>query len=85
MKTLTALLVGLLLTVPVMADTYRLRVRRVDSNIYMTTDRKTIIETRLCLALALGEDAVLNWEGRFGNNWIYFPDSRERCDVVALR
>jgi hypothetical protein len=46
---------------------------------------KVIIETRLCLELALSEEAVLKWEGRYGDNWIIFLSSGTKCDVVALR
>lgn len=74
----------LLGAVPLSADTYRVRVTRIDSNLYKDTNSKVIIETRLCLELALDDDAVLRWEGRYGNNWIVFS-SGEKCDVVALR
>ena len=67
-------------------QTYRISVRRIDRNVYFDSVSKTIIETRMCLQLAsLQTDAILNWEGHYGNSWIYFPDSQSKCDVVALR
>lgn len=83
-----ALLVGIVaLTVGVSADTYRVSVRKVDRNLYIDTRSKTVIETRLCLGgyTSSATDAILNWEGRFGDNWLLFLDSREKCDVVGLR
>ena len=69
-----------------MGATSRISVRKVDGNIYLAIASKTIIETRLCLELASFQtDAILNWEGSYGNNWIYFPDSQSKCDVVTLR
>ena len=68
------------------AETYRISVKKIERNRYIDTRSKTVIETRLCLELAaIPTDAVVNWEGRVGNNWIYFPDSQTKCDVVALR
>jgi len=67
------------------ADIYRLTVRRIERNLYQDRTSKTIIETRLCIELALNDDAILNWEGRYGNNWLLFVDTGNKCDVVALR
>jgi hypothetical protein len=39
----------------------------------------------MCLELALDDEAVLKWEGRYGDNWIVFVESGEKCEVVALR
>ena len=84
-----ALVVGIVaLTVGVSADTYRVSVRKIDRNVYLDTRSKTIIETRYCYGgyTSTATDAILNWEGRFGDNWLVFIDgSREKCDVVALR
>jgi hypothetical protein len=65
-------------------DTYRVSVTRIESNLYRDVTSGVIIETRWCLELALMDDAVLRWEGRYGNNWIVFSNS-QKCDVIALR
>jgi hypothetical protein len=46
-----------------------------------------IIETRRCdwMLDDEEEEAILNWEGSFGNNWILFTASNTRCDVAAIR
>jgi hypothetical protein len=31
------------------------------------------------------EEAILNWEGSFGNNWIVFTASGTKCDVSKIR
>lgn len=66
------------------AEVYRVRVSRIDTNLYRDLGSKAIIETRLCLELAIGDDAVLKWEGKYGTNWIVFSNNA-KCDVVALR
>lgn len=59
-------------------------VTRVDRNLYRDQSSKVIIETKYCYEYAHLDDAVLKWEGRFGDNWIIFS-SDTKCDVVALR
>ena len=79
-----ATLLTVILVPSAYADTYRVRVNRIESNLYQDQNTKVIIETRLCLELALGDDAVLRWEGRYGNSWIVFSNGN-KCDVVDLR
>jgi hypothetical protein len=66
-------------------ERYNVNVKRIERNLYQDTSSKAIIETRLCLELALGEDAILQWEGRYGDNWLLFVGSGTKCDVIALR
>lgn len=74
---------------PLGADQYRIAIRRLDTNLYQAQSSKVIIETRRCVdwdaAGSDTEEAILNWEGLFGNNWILFTASRTKCDVVAIR
>jgi hypothetical protein len=67
------------------AERYSINVRRIESNLYQDTASRTIIETRYCYQYTYGEDAILQWEGKYGNNWLLFIDSKTKCDVVALR
>lgn len=65
--------------------TYHLTVKRLDANLYQDLVSKIVIETRLCLELALAAEVVLKWEGRYGySSWLVFLDSGTKCDVVAL-
>jgi hypothetical protein len=83
-----ALVLVVLLSYPAMAQSYRIKVKRLEGNVYEAQASKVIIETRVCGDLEPGhptEDAILNWEGRFGNNWLLFTESKIRCDVVAIR
>jgi hypothetical protein len=85
---LAGLFVLILLIAPTSADQYRVTVRRLDKNLYQAVASKVIIETRLCFDLAPDQDteeAILNWEGRYGNNWLLFTGSKAKCDVAAIR
>ena len=84
-RVLLCILTLVVLTVPVAADRYSVNVKRIERNLYQDRTSKAIIETRLCLELAIGEDAILQWEGRYGDNWLLFISSRTKCDVVAIR
>jgi hypothetical protein len=73
---------------PVDAAAYRISVRHLDANLYQAVASKVIIETRVCGDLGAGDepqDAVLNWEGAFGANWLMFTSSKIKCDVVTIR
>jgi hypothetical protein len=70
------------------ARSYRIVVKRIDRNVYQAMASKVIIETRVCGDLTLAEEpeeAVLNWEGPYGDNWLRFTASRIRCDVATIR
>ena len=71
--------------VSVFADRYSVTVKRLEKDLYQDIASKTIIETRYCYEYAYGEEAVLTWEGRYGNNSLIFKSSGTKCDVVALR
>jgi hypothetical protein len=70
------------------AAQYKVVIRRLDANLFQAKASKVIIETRRCGDWTANEDeeeAILNWEGSFGNNWILFSASGTRCDVAAIR
>jgi hypothetical protein len=69
----------------VLADRYSVTVKRLDKDLYQDATSKTIIETRYCYEYAYGEEAVLTWEGRYGNNSLIFKSSGTKCEVVSLR
>jgi hypothetical protein len=81
------LLCALLLavTVPVSGEKYSVMVKRLEKDLYRDLTSKTIIETKYCYEYTYGDEAILNWEGRYGDNWLLFVDSKTKCDVVALR
>jgi len=85
MKALLCIVTVLAMSIPVIAERYSINVRRIEQNLYRDTLSKTIIETRYCYQYAYGEDAILQWEGKYGNNWLLFVNSATKCDVVALR
>ena len=72
-------------SVPVFAERYSVNVRRIESNLYRDTSSKAIIETRYCYEYTYGDDAILQWQGKYGDNWILFIDSKTKCDVIAIR
>jgi hypothetical protein len=69
------------------AAQYKVVIKRLDDNRFQAQASRVIIETRRCDWFADGEEdeAILNWEGSFGNNWILFTASNTRCDVAAIR
>ena len=83
-----ALAVITVLAAPLAAQSYRVTVQRLDANVYQAAASRVIIETRACGDLGLAEEpeeAILNWEGSYGRNWLLFTSSKTRCDVVAIR
>ena len=69
------------------AAQYKVVIKRLDSNLFQAQASKVLIETRRCGDLMPDDDeeAILNWEGSFGNNWILFTASGARCDVATIR
>ena len=69
------------------AAQYKVVIKRLDSNLFQAQASKVFIETRRCgdLMPDAEEEAILNWEGSFGNNWILFTASGTRCDVASIR
>ena len=70
------------------AAQYKVVIKRLDSNVFQARASKVIIETRRCgdwMPDGDEEEAILNWEGSFGNNWILFTASGTRCDVATIR
>ena len=56
------------------ADYYKLNsVKRVDQDLYKTSDG-TYIETQYCYHYTYGEDALLKWEGAYGDNKVIWED-----------
>lgn len=85
MKWFFCILAMLVMTVPILASRYSVNVRRIEKDLYRDTSSKTIIETRYCYEYSYGDDAILQWDGRYGDNWLLFIDSQTKCEVVALR
>lgn len=69
------------------AAQYKVVIKRLDDNRFQAQASRVIIETRRCDRMLDGEEeeAILNWEGSFGNNWILFTASNTRCDVASIR
>lgn len=67
------------------ADRYSVTVKRIEKDLYSVQGGKVIIETRYCYEYAYGDEAILQWEGKYGDNWLLFVNSKAKCDVVNLR
>jgi hypothetical protein len=64
-------------------DVYELSgVKRVDQDLYKTLDR-IYIETQYCYHYTYGEDAILKWEGKYGDNKIIWEDDSS-CRVKSI-
>lgn len=62
---------------------YALRgVKRLDKDLYKSSDG-LYIETRYCYHYTFGEDAVLKWEGPYGDNKIIWDDD-STCQVKNI-
>lgn len=66
------------------AELYRISVSKLDSNLYKDTLSGVIIQTRLCVELAIMDDAVLKYEPYSYDNKLIFSNGTV-CDVVAIR
>jgi hypothetical protein len=65
------------------ADLYRVTVFRVADNAYSIQLQNLVIVTQMCLSLALGDDAILNYSQASLANSIRFGDGT-RCQVVGV-
>lgn len=62
------------------AEYYKLQgVKRLDKDLYRTSDG-LYIETKYCYHYTYGEDALLKWEGKYGDNKIIWSDD-SNCQV----
>ena len=79
----------LAMAAPITAAQYKVVIKRLEANVFQAQASRVIIETRRCDAWLgsdeLQEEAILNWEGVYGNNWILFTASGTRCDVSGIR
>ena len=69
--------------VAVGAEYYRLSgVKRLDKDLYKSSDG-IYIETKYSYHYSYGEDAVVKWEGKYGNNTIIWDDD-STCRVKDI-
>jgi hypothetical protein len=74
--------------IPVSAAQYKVFIKRLDANTFQAHASKVIIETRRCgdwMPEEELEEAILNWDGPLGYNWIVFTGSGTKCDVALIR
>ncbi|ATW42561.1 hypothetical protein Q7469_12175 [Glaesserella parasuis] len=74
--------IGLLLSLPVLADFYKVTVTRIDSNLYKTNEG-IFIETQYCYEYANRDEAVLSYEQYSYNNKLIFSNNQS-CDVKRV-
>jgi hypothetical protein len=61
---------------------YRLSgIRRVDQDLYRAGN--LYVETQYCYHYTYGEEAVLKWEGRYGQNTVIWDDD-STCQVKTV-
>ncbi len=66
------------------AAKYILTVKRIDGNWYETTDGKYLIRTKYCYEYGYAEDIILKYEKYAYDNYIFFIDSGEKCDLDSI-
>lgn len=83
MKTfLVTVVVFLLVPCLANAEYYKVHVKRIDSNLYKTSNGY-FIQTKYCYEYTYGEDAVLKYENYGYDNKIIF-DSGTSCNVEKV-
>jgi hypothetical protein len=69
-------------------DKYKVTVTREETNFYRVDGTDYYVKTRLCLELAMRQEAILVWNGRgsFSNKLIFISSYRDAksCDVEAV-
>lgn len=75
-------IVLLVLTGAVSAKMYKVNVRRIDKDLYKTSDG-VYIQTKYCYEYAYGDDAVLRYERYSYENKLIF-DNGTVCDVEKV-
>jgi hypothetical protein len=68
--------------ISVAAGTHEVTLSREDDNLYATLDG-TLVETTLCLNLALGDEAILRMNG-YGGGTVIFVNDADKCDVETV-
>jgi hypothetical protein len=65
------------------ADYYKLQgIKRLDDDLYKTSDG-FYVETKYCYHYTYGEDAVLKWDGPYGDNKVIWADD-STCQVKTF-
>lgn len=77
------LIAFLTLTAPAWAEFYKVNITRVNQDLYKDTLSGILIKTRYCYEYVYSEDAILQWEGKFGDNKLIFKNGNS-YDVVDL-
>lgn len=80
MKKIILILVMLLLYITLFAESYRVNVRRVDSNMYEANRGDVLIITKYCYEYAYGDDAILQLD--YYNSKLIFENTE--CDVKEV-
>ena len=83
-----ALLLGVAPVTPARAELYDVQVTHIAQNAYLDQSSRLVIITRLCLQLALGQSAILRYDGRGNaNNRLLFDTgglSNTSCQVAGV-
>lgn len=80
-KTITALLMTIIAT-SAFAEFYKVDVRRVDKDVYRTSDGFVII-TKYCYEYARGDEAILKYDRYSYDNKLIFEDGTS-CEVAKV-
>lgn len=64
------------------AGVYKIKVKKIGSNLYRDSDTKIIIKTKACVELAGGDDVLLEWSGVSGE--LFFRNMKKSCIVKKI-
>jgi hypothetical protein len=81
-RTVVALVTGMILSMLAHAETNQVNVKKVEQDLYQTSDG-LYIETRFCAVDTKGDKAVLNYEKYACKNSLRFS-SNETCEVQLV-
>jgi hypothetical protein len=64
------------------AGIYKIKIKKIASNLYQDIDTRSIIKTRACVELAGGDEALLDWSGVSGE--LFFRNMKNSCIVKKV-
>jgi hypothetical protein len=64
------------------AGRYKVKIKKIGSNLYQDTDTRMIIKTQACVESAGKDGSLLDWTGVSGE--LYFKNTNKSCIVIKV-
>lgn len=69
-----------LISTPASAELYKVKVKRLDQNIYKVVSADIVIKTRYCYVYTYGDDVVIDTDSKK----IIFINQSQTCEIEAI-